>query len=363
MQPTSLPHLDLQLLFLVSQNPSIDVCHLITKQHGSLPQFYASFRRIQEASLITVTGETGLCQITPAGVEKLPTQAKDAKLGSFQSKCTNCTGRGYVTSTPSFNEEKFKKLVEILKDRPAAVEEYDQWYMAPEHAVYRTDFFNQCGDLAAKKILFIGDDDLLSVATALTGLPSEVVVLEIDQRIIDFVNKTAKDHNLKLKGFRYDIRVPLTPDFAKNFDVFVCDPTETVQAFKLFVSRGVSCLKGVGSSLYFGLTALEASTKKWFEFQGLLRDMNMVITDIRHNFTEYPDPDWAQSLPIWQNLKLKPTCPWYKSCVYRLEAIDVPKPVIAGDYEFVGDVYVDDESWATTANKSEVDSSVNGSKQ
>ena len=59
----------------------------------------------------------------------------------------------------------------------------------------------------------------------LVGLPREVVVLEIDGRIIDFVNDAAKKHNLKLRGCRYDIRVPLTADFAKNFDVFVCDPT------------------------------------------------------------------------------------------------------------------------------------------
>lgn len=52
----------------------------------------------------------------------------------------------------------------------------------------------------------------------------------------------------------------------------------------------------------------------------------------------------------------------YKSCFYRLEAIDVPKPAIDGDYEFVGDVYVDDESWATTSNKTEVDLTVDGSK-
>jgi len=90
--------------------------------------------------------------------------------------------------------------------------------------------------------------------------------------------------------------------------------------------------------------------------------MNLVVTDIRHNFTEYPDPGWEERLPIWANLKLKPTCPWYKSCVWRLETIDTPKPAIAGDYEFQGDVYVDDESWATTSNKSEVDLSVNGSK-
>jgi len=357
------PSLDLQLLYLISVTPGLDVCHLITQQKGSLPQFYASFKRLQEGALVTVTGDTGVLALTDAGKAKLPAQIQGNTVGSFQSKCPDCITRGYSDKSKTFNKENLQQLAEILKDRPPALEQFDQWYMTPEHASYRVDFLRDCGDLTDKKILFIGDDDLLSISTAFTGLPREVVVLEIDGRIIDFVNAAAKKHNLKLRGCRYDIRVPLTSDFAKNFDVFVCDPTETMTALNLFLSRGVSCLKGIGSSVYFGLTALEASTKKWYDVQQLLHGMNLCLTDIRHNFTEYPDPGWEQELPIWKNLKLKPTCPWYKSCFYRLEAIDTPKPAIAGDFEFTGDVYVDDESWATTSNKTEVDISVDGSEK
>jgi len=189
----------------------------------------------------------------------------------------------------------------------------------------------------------------------MTRLPKEVLVLEIDQRIVDFVNKVGKDFNIPLRGQQYDIRLPLDETIARQFDVFVCDPTETMQGFSLFVSRGVSSLKGEGSAVYFGLTSLEASKKKWYEIQKVLHGMNLVVTDIRHNFTEYPDPPWVNTLSIWTNLKTTPTCPWYKSCFYRLELIDEPKPLIVGNCELEGDVYEDHESWATTSNKTEVE--------
>jgi len=128
-----------------------------------------------------------------------------------------------------------------------------------------------------------------------------------------------------------------------------------MQGFNLFVSRGVSSLKGVGSAVYFGLTCLEASKHKWFQIQKLLYGMNLVITDISRNFTEYPDPPWVNTLPLWSNLKTQPTCTWYKSCLYRMELVDVPNPSIVGECELEGDVYEDEESWATTSNKTEVE--------
>lgn len=232
---------------------------------------------------------------------------------------------------------------------------YDQWYMTADHSSFRAEFIRENGDLIDKKILFIGDDDLLSVAVSLTRLPKEVVVLEIDERIVEFVNKLGKDLNIPLSGRVYDIRLPLDETLARQFDVFICDPTETMQGFSLFVSRGVSSLRSVGSAVYFGLTALEASKKKWFQIQKLLHSMNLVVTEIRHNFTEYPDPPWVNNLSIWTNLKTTPSCTWYKSCLYRLELIDEPKPAIVGECELEGDVYEDDESWATTSNKTEVE--------
>eukprot|EP01127_Copromyxa_protea_P021871 TRINITY_DN7641_c0_g1_i1.p1 TRINITY_DN7641_c0_g1~~TRINITY_DN7641_c0_g1_i1.p1 ORF type:complete len:349 (-),score=84.03 TRINITY_DN7641_c0_g1_i1:32-1078(-) len=338
------------LLYVLLTKPGIDVCKLLTLQHACLPDFYKAYRSIEDKNLITKDAE-GKLFITDAGREQLPAQATSQP--HFSAFCDHCEGRGLAIPQPP--TDLSVELNEIIKSRPSPLEKYDQWYMTADHSSFRADFIRENGDLVDKKILFIGDDDLLSVAVSLTKLPREVVVLEIDERIVDFVNELGKRLNIPLSGRVYDIRLPLDETLARQFDVFICDPTETMQGFSLFVSRGVSSLRTTGSAVYFGLTALEASKKKWYEIQKLLHSMNLVVTEIRHNFTEYPDPPWVNNLSIWTNLKTTPSCTWYKSCLYRLELIDDPNPAIVGECELEGDVYEDDESWATTSNKTEVE--------
>jgi len=339
------------LLYILHLNPGVDVCKLLTLQHACLPDFYKAYRSIEDKQWIKKGEDQGL-HVTDEGRKQMTHEAVHG--APFSTFCNDCEGRGYHSSTPL--TPLSASLVDIIDGkRPSPLEKYDQWYMTPAHSSFRAEFIKDNGDLLGKKILFIGDDDLLSVAVALTRLPKEVVVLEIDERIVEFVTKLGKDLNIPLSGQTYDIRLPLSESIASQFDVFICDPTETMQGFNLFVSRGVSSLRGVGSVVYFGLTALEASKKKWFAIQKLLYSMNLVITDIRHNFTEYPDPPWVNTLSIWSNLKTTPSCTWYKSCLYRMELIDEAKPAIVGECELEGDVYEDDESWATTSNKTEVE--------
>jgi len=340
------------LLYILHVKPGVDVCRLLTLQHACLPDFYKAYIAITDKKLIQKDAE-GKLTLTDEGRKALPEQALAQK--PFSTFCEPCEGRGYCVPDPP--KPLSTELNKIITGRPSPLEKYDQWYMTADHSSYRAEFIRENGDLVGKKVLFIGDDDLLSVAVSLTRLPKEVVVLEIDERIVEFVNNLGKELNLPLTGRVYDIRLPLDETLARQYDVFICDPTETMQGFNLFVSRGVSSLRSVGSVVYFGLTCLEASKKKWYEIQKLLHSMNLVITEIRHNFTEYPDPPWVNNLSIWTNLKTTPSCTWYKSCFYRLELIDEPKPAIVGECELEGDVYEDDESWATTSNKTEVEKS------
>jgi len=274
----------------------------------------------------------------------------------------------------------------VVGSRPAALATYDQWFMGAHDALLRIAFFHDRGDLLNKRLLIIGDDDLLGIAAAITGLPKEVVVLEIDERIINFTNSVAESYRKKqeedekddeennktnknktnlnrrrmspLRAIKFDVREDLPSDLRGSFDTFACDPVETVAGCKLFLSRGVSGLRGFGSALYFGLTALECSKRKTFEIQKLVSDMGFALTDNLRGFTEYPDPGWEDQLPIWQSLGVKPTSTWYKSSLYRWEVIlEHPKPSIEGEYTGDWNFFIDSESWATTQDKDEKPSS------
>ena len=80
--------------------------------------------------------------------------------------CARCESRGYGC-LPDY--PPLMKYKEVAVDRPLAKEEFDQWFMTPEHALHRIGFIHARGDLLNKRILIIGDDDLVGIAAAITG--------------------------------------------------------------------------------------------------------------------------------------------------------------------------------------------------
>ncbi len=95
------------------------------------------------------------------------------------------------------------------------------------------------------RIFVVGDDDLFSIAASLTGMPEKVVVVDIDERLINFINRMADEYSLSVEAFVYDVQQAFPDEFKKKFDVFVTDPVETIPGLKLFLSRGVSSLKAL----------------------------------------------------------------------------------------------------------------------
>jgi len=184
----------------------------------------------------------------------------------------------------------------------------------------------------------------------MTHLPKSVVVLDVDERLIKYINEVAVELNLThiLRAETFDVRVGLPEKYQGAFDVFSCDPVETLEGITLYLSRGTHSLRGEGSSAYIGLTTLEASRKKWQDIQKVLLEMNFVITDIRRNFNGYPDTGLEEMHTIYSKLGSVPDCVWYWAALLRVEAVGAPKPLIVGEYDRHGpDIYMDSEAWAT----------------
>jgi len=241
--------------------------------------------------------------------------------------CGACAGKRIVA------EDGFKELMdrfrEIVKERPQPTLDYFQGYMLAEDVVARIALMHHYGDLGDKSIALIGDDDLLSVALALTQLPSRITVLDIDRRLGEFITKVNSKYGFNIEYFEYDVANPLPKTLAGKFDVFSSEPLETLSGLKAFIIRGITCLKegGVG---YFGLTLHEASLRKWFETQKLLSKMNCVITDVIQGFSSYPmDYSTVNYEEFAYNLGFRtdknPGVNWYKSALIRFETLSAPK--------------------------------------
>lgn len=320
------------------------VYELIYFQDASLKEFFELLEGLKADGLVEF--RNGRVALTEKGKE-IAERERLNYCGEFFCEC--CEGTGLKISP--FFQKVLEKYSEIAKDRPETVEIYDQGFISLEGIVRRVEFIYERGDLNGR-IFVVGDDDLFSIAASLTGIPEKVFVVDIDERLVKFINRVAEEHSLNVEAIIYDVQRAFPEELRKKFDVFVTDPVETIPGLKLFLSRGVSTLKGVGCSGYFGITTLEASRKKWFEIERMILDMGFVITDLKRSFSIYPNEDknffrFQEKLPIVKHLNVPSDFNWYSSTLFRIEAVREPTPLVEGEMIIDEAVYKDDESWAT----------------
>ncbi|MCK4777373.1 MAG: bis-aminopropyl spermidine synthase family protein, partial [Actinomycetia bacterium] len=248
---------------------------------------------------------------------------KKNNIFSFENlTCQSCSGRGVSINKLIVLEKEFK---ETVKDRPEAIIDYDQGFVSPKTSIARIALLASRGDIKGKNILILGDDDLVSIAAGLSGFPKKVTVLEVDERLVKYINEKSEKLGLPVEAIQHDLKYKLPEKMEKRYDTFLTDPPETVEGLDIFIGRGIAGLKGPGCAGYFGLTYIESSLRKWNEFQKMLAEKyKVVITDIIHDFNLYENWDYLLEsirgdLP---GLKTMPDGYWYRSSMYRIETLE-----------------------------------------
>ncbi len=318
---------------------------LIKSIDVDLPTTQKTLKKLLKQGFIEY--QNGLFRIT----EKGKSQASQLGVSAFESvRCPVCGGK---TITTEKYHQLLNKFQDIAQNRPKAISEYDQGYVMPSDTVSRVLFMYEVGDVEGKSFLLLGDDDLTSLALLASGWPKKVTVLEIDERIINFINQVAKNEGWEVETIKYDARFPIEDKLKAQYDVFLTDPVETIGGLRLFLSRCVEGLKGEGCVGYFGLTHLEASRRKWRQIQKDILEMGFTITDIIRNFQTYLlDRDdvlklelrVAKEAPVTVE---SPEVDFYTSNLFRLYAVEKPKPLVKGKVEWERELYYDDEAYVT----------------
>ncbi len=288
-----------------------------------------------------VVRQDGHLRLTPEG------QAWVEALGIAPARelhCARCEGRG--VDYQQLPQKVIERFAQICRNRPAALQDYDQGFVTEATTLARIAFAWQRGDLEGKALIVLGDDDLMSIAAALTGAPQRVVAVDIDQRLVAFINDIARQENLPLEAVHYDLSRPLPATWQHHFDTFMTDPTESLLGFQTTILRGLHCLRGPGSAGYFGLTHAESSLEKWTQIQQFLLKQGTVITDLIDGFSAYVNWDYFTTMRAWSWLPAHepPDRLWYFSALYRIELL---RPFKAPNVTVEGDLFNDEEA-ATT---------------
>ncbi len=322
---------------------SLSLWQIINAQDGDIRSTIAVLKRLKERGFIDSDGYN--ITLTSSGRDFVLSYMKEF----VDSKCPRCFGTGLIIN------ERFKKTLEdfekIFEGRPLESAEFDQGVVPAENSVRRVEFIYKRGDLEGKSILFLGDDDLTSVAMAMTELPGEIVVIEIDERVVNYINEVSRKLGLNLQAYIYNAVNPLPEELKGRFDTFLNDPVETVKGIRVFLSRCVAALKGEGSAGYFGLSHYESSLKKWIQVEKDLLSMNLVITDVLRDFNVYlltGERILKEGFRVVVESPFKPTAPdypWYRSTFFRVEVVGCPNPLVTETVEWNRDIYFDEDTY------------------
>ena len=308
---------------------------LLSRWDGRLEDFIRSVNAMYEAKELIVEAD-GKLTLSPELKQRAP-----ETLGVHP--CQNCKGRGIDLNKA---QELVVKLEELLKERPLTTPKYFQGNIDAESAIAKVCQIDAFDGLAGKQITIVGDDDYLSLALALTGLPERIIVLEIDERITEFIQTCARERGLPIDVHVYNVEDPLPKELVGQSDLFATEPLETVSGFLTFFSRGAATLKpgGVG---YAGLTTLECSRLKWKRIQEEILKMGFVLTDVKRRFSHYPmeypeDEEYVEQ--IFKALRFKPQPEredtiWYFAHLIRAEAVEEIQPWVKPSERIKIDVF------------------------
>jgi len=183
------------------------------------------------------------------------------------------------------------KLLEIRRKFPLDPErQYDQFFATENTSVSKCLVMKDKGAIKSKKIVLLGDDDFVFAILGLMGESyEEVLVLDVDERILNVVDMVCKEYSFpKIRTEKYDARQKLRPELLGKYDTVVIDPPYTSIGVKIFLNRALELLKpGLGRKIFLYYGNSFKSPEKFLEVQEIVNARSLLIKDKIENFARY----------------------------------------------------------------------------
>lgn len=193
----------------------------------------------------------------------------------------------------SLKAELIEALRTAIVSRPVVAVEYDQAFATLETSVERALLLLEKQRLINHQLLFLGDDDLTSLAVALLlkkvkgslWRREQLVVYEMSSAIISCIEQSSHQLGVSIDCRQVDFRQGEPTLFAHQFDSVFVDPPYTLPGLKLFLARAVAASKLGSGQIYLSFGAKEPSVE--LEIQQLVNTQNISIRTIQRGFNHY----------------------------------------------------------------------------
>jgi predicted methyltransferase len=207
---------------------------------------------------------------------------------SIDTACPTCGGRG--VALPPVVARLRRGLAALADAAPPPLVELDQCHCTPKTKLRRVLAMNDAGAIGGRRIMLLGDDDLMSVALLRFArqfrVPiAELAVLDIDKRLLDFIGLELDAAPFPKRCLRWDVRRPLPPSLAGRFDTVVTDPPYTAAGAGLFLARAVEALRGQSSSVFLSFGSRRPGVQ--LQVQRTIVELGLEIRSLTRDFNDY----------------------------------------------------------------------------
>ena len=187
---------------------------------------------------------------------------------------------------PSVYHQASPNYCQKIQGRPAASMQFDQLYCTPDSAERRVHRFAEELPQEGTRVLFLGDDDLLSIAADL-HTNAELHMLDLDDRLLSFVGERAPNVQLH----KIDLEQGGIPDeMAGSFDAVFLDPPWDYMGCWFFLNKAIHCLKNDLNArifLSFTPTYLEYKDRLMNHFWQRLGKLGLTVESMHPYFSLY----------------------------------------------------------------------------
>jgi hypothetical protein len=176
----------------------------------------------------------------------------------------------------------------IVRDVPARRRELDHVAATPETVLRRARLLARTYDLAGARVLFLGDHDLTSLALALLVPEARIDVVDVDDGLLEHVERAAGELGRTVTCRFADLRLGLPPSLRETADLAFTDPPYTPAGLRLFAVRACEAAR---RDERFRLLLCHGHGERQpmlgYQAQSALHDLRLLFEEVRPRFNRY----------------------------------------------------------------------------
>jgi hypothetical protein len=171
---------------------------------------------------------------------------------------------------------------------PVAREALDHVAATADTVVRRALWLEATFDLAGARLLCVGDHDLSSLALGAISPDLAVTVVDVDDRLLEFIEARAAQRGHDVRCLYADCRFGLPETVVASTDLVMTDPPYTPDGVRLFLGRGLQGLRDrANGALVMAYGFSPSHPALGVKVQQAVHDLDLAVEAILPAFNRY----------------------------------------------------------------------------